>query len=117
MAEFSLQTREEERVVVFIPKGYLEDLAGMQIAQECRNVLTKGFGILVFDFTGSPVITSTGLAHLLDLFAECVEDRDMSIGVCGLSPLVRSAFRAIGLLGLVTECAPVSEAIQSLTEA
>ena len=114
MDAFSLESVKTGTVLVIRTKGYLDEQAGKKVVETC---LTADMGIpptLVFNFTDSPVINSSGVSKILELFEKIVLEKNGKIAFVGLSKVTQGFFKVVGLLKQGELFEKEEEAIRSL---
>lgn len=82
--KFELGRRREQNVVILSPIGYLEAEGGKVLKTEVDKFLQEGVNAYIFDFQKTELISSPGVAALLDVASNIVDDFDGSLASFGL---------------------------------
>lgn len=115
MASFVCSTQEVKDVFVVRCNGYLDDKGGTQVRHAVENSFAKGFQKVLLNFKDSPVINSQGISHIIEIAELVVEDRQGKLVFVGLSELVNSVFKTVGLLRMAEAFPDEGEALQTLS--
>jgi len=115
MQEFNVTTQQVGSVLVIRTKGYIEKNSGKIFFDTCRDLVSPTLNKVVINITESPVINSSGLSATLNLIELIIDKHDGTVGICGISNLVKAAFRTTGICELVTEYPTEADAIQGLS--
>lgn len=99
MAEFSVTTEihDNPRVVVVRTTGYIEDQGGEKVKKIVAALVEKGEKNFLFNFAGSPVINSTGIACLLEICEEIGFSLQGKVAFCCLSKAIGEVFKMMGI--------------------
>ena len=114
MAEFKIETSQENGVLICRTKGYLDDFAGKAIKESCEKAISNGIIAVILNLKDTPVINSTGLSMLLDLVVNVIDYNDGRVEIVGLTNLTRNALRMTGVLTLCKEFPTEAEAIAAI---
>jgi len=114
MPPFNCETAKEGDVFIVRANGYLDDKGGAAVRKAVEEAFLKGFQKIVLNFTGSPVISSPGIAQLLELAEIIVDERKGKLSYVGLNELTMGVFKMVGLLNSGKACPSEAEAIKSL---
>lgn len=82
--QFSATTETKDQVEVIRLKGYLEDTGGTMLKQTTQNALDAGFSLFALDCSEIELISSPGVAALLDIAGLVVDDFAGLLSVWGL---------------------------------
>ena len=74
MEKFSFINRQEENVFWIAPKGYLDETGGKTLYALVEKALQNGVLKVILDFRGVELISSPGIASLLDISNRVVDD-------------------------------------------
>jgi len=111
VADFKIETIREGSAIVFRTQGYLDENGGISLKEACEKALAAGQLRYVLNFSGTPVINSTGLSMLLDVMVKIVDYNDGKVTLTGLSKLTRTAFQMTGVLNMCQNFPTEKEAI------
>jgi anti-anti-sigma factor len=103
MPDYIIESAVHEKILIVRTRGYIDKDAGEKLGTFCREQLTGGKSLFLFNFIGSPVINSSGLSKLLGILEEVLDKHDGKVVLCGLSTLAKTALRTTGVLQLVNE--------------
>ena len=111
MSEFSFEVIKQARGLIIRSKGYLTKEAGNALETQVKKSVREQNNRVLFDFSESPVINSSGMAKLLACIEYIFEQNEGKVAVFGLSLLTKTAFRTAGILLLVQEVSSEEERI------
>ena len=94
--DFSLKTRSEGDVVIIETSGYLNNVGGEQIANECYKEIDNGKKMFLLDLENSKVVNSIGVSILIEII-EKLQEIDGKLGYYNLAPIVEKTFNIMGL--------------------
>ncbi|NLM16321.1 MAG: STAS domain-containing protein [Candidatus Riflebacteria bacterium] len=115
-SNLTINHRTEGDVCVIVPSGYLDDHGGEVLLDFIESQINLGYKFFVIDFTGTPVINSQGIAHLLETTEIVADEIAGAIGFTGLTQLSYNVFQMIGLLQMGTYYQTPDEAIAGVIE-
>jgi len=113
MPPFTCDTAKEGDIYVIRANGYLDDKGGAAVRKAVEDAFVKGFQKFVLNFAGSPVISSPGIAQLLELAEIIVDERKGQMAFTGLNELTMGVFKMVGLLGSGQAFPTEAEALKS----
>jgi anti-anti-sigma factor len=116
MAEFKFESEIHGNVLLFRTQGYIDNKAGAEFALSIRKTLGADHNRVVFNFSGSPIINSSGMAAVVEIVSVLLDEREGKIGVCGISNLVKATMNSIGLFSMITEFPDETKAIVTLNQ-
>ncbi len=96
MAEFGLQTREVNGVVIMDTDGYLNNIAGEKIAEVCDEKLEEDKTKFLLNLENTKVVNSIGVSILIEII-EKLQTVDGQLGYYNLVPIVEKTFNIMGL--------------------
>lgn len=96
MNTFKVVTQVVDDITVLSPQGYLNNIIGEELNQECRNSLKKGLKKIVLDFEGLEVINSIGISILLGILTDIKEVKG-TVCFSNMPELIRETFDMLGL--------------------
>lgn len=114
MAEFKCEAVIEGSVCVLRLSGYVDDEGGRKVTEVFQDACQKGLTSFVLNFTGSPVINSSGVAQILELSEILVVEKSGKLAFVGLSKLTQGVFKVVGLLKMGQLFPSETEAISAL---
>jgi anti-anti-sigma regulatory factor len=101
-------------VAVIHIEGFFSGSAGESLAGTARALLTKGFTKLILEFSLCKIITSPGLAHLLQILMEAIDDFKGEIIFSGLDRQKTLLMDMTGILPMADTAANLEEAKKKL---
>ncbi|MFZ5953405.1 MAG: hypothetical protein ACOYXC_22065 [Candidatus Rifleibacteriota bacterium] len=105
---FSAETRGEIEFLRL--KGYLEDTGGSSLKSHVEKTLSQGRCDFAFDFTKIELISSPGVAALLDISTVIVDDYAGQVACWGLDNHHSTVLEMSGFFFLATQVADENEA-------
>lgn len=97
MAEkFEVTVRREPSYAVIYTDGYINNVGGEKIAEECYKLLDQGIKRLILNLAKSPIVNSVGIAVLIELIERVREDGE-KIVFCNCTPVIAKTFKIMGL--------------------
>ena len=103
MEKFHLSSRQDNDVVVVSLFGYLENVGGNELKTFFEKSLEEGVRRFVLDFQGAELISSPGVAALLDVGNRAVDDFDSRIACFGLDQHHGAVLEMSGFFFLVNQ--------------
>ena len=92
MAEqFTMDVSVENQAVILRTNGYLNNVAGENIAEECYKQIDDGMVNFLLDLTHTKMVNSIGVSILIEII-EKLQDVDGKLGYCNLAPIVEKTF-------------------------
>ncbi|MBF0545161.1 MAG: STAS domain-containing protein [Candidatus Riflebacteria bacterium] len=116
MEKFKLERRREDEVEKIALFGYLENNGGMELKKSIDSRLQEGILKFVINFQGIELISSPGVAALLDVGSRVIDDFDGRISVYGIDQHHLAVLEMSGFFFLVTQAANEAEAIKQVRE-
>ncbi len=113
---FTCATEVRDQILIVRGQGYLDDTGGEDLKQVVMSASLAGIKGVVVDFTKCIHANSSGISCLVDLVINLGDDKQLEVGLCGLSPLLAEAFRMVGLTRLARVFSGVDEAMRGLLE-
>lgn len=114
--KFSFAPRREGDVLVLALKGYLEGIGGATMKDHVESSLQQGIVRYVIDFSGIELISSPGVAALLDVASRVIDDNDGHISVYGLDKHHSAVLEMSGFFYLASEKPDAASAIAAAAE-
>ena len=96
MAEFNLKKKIEDDIVIIETDGYLNNVGGEKISEECYKEIENGKKLFLLNLEKSKVVNSIGVAILIEII-EKLEDIGGKLGYYNLAPIVEKTFNIMGL--------------------
>ncbi|HOY65577.1 MAG TPA: STAS domain-containing protein [Candidatus Ozemobacteraceae bacterium] len=98
MSAFSCSGEARGGVYLLRTSGYLDESGGGALQKAVEETFPKGFRNFVLNFTGSPVINSQGIAHLIEIAEIIIDEKKGRLAFTGLNDLTMNVFKMVGLL-------------------
>jgi len=114
--KFGFETRKDADVVVFSLSGYLEDLGGSQLKAFVDKTLQDGISKVILDFRKIELISSPGVAAILDIASKIIDDFNGRIVVFGLDHHHLAVLEMSGLFFLAIQASDESTAMTAAKE-
>lgn len=112
--QFSFASETLDSVEIVRLKGYLEDSGGTSFKSHIDEVLASGRSDFALDFTGIELISSPGVAALLDVSTTVVDDYAGQIVCWGLDKHHSTVLEMSGFFFMVNQVADESDGIAYL---
>ena len=96
MAEFTLKKKIEDDIVIIETDGYLNNVGGEKISEECYKEIKNGKKLFLLNLEKSKVVNSIGVSILIEII-EKLEDIGGKLGYYNLAPIVEKTFNIMGL--------------------
>jgi anti-anti-sigma factor len=110
--ELKVVIKKEEGFALLHTEGYVNNLGGEKIAQECYKLMDEDYIHFVLNFEKSKVINSIGISILIEIIEKVLEKKG-SLNFTGLTSTISKTFTIMGL----TQYAKVFESIDEATKA
>lgn len=110
---FSLSSRIVGDVAVIYPKGYLNNITGENLVEECSGLIGKGITKIVLNLRDVEFINSIGISMLLTIL-ERLKESSGSLCFTDSKKMFRDTFEMLGLTVFVHVFASEDEAFQHL---
>ncbi|HOY68794.1 MAG TPA: STAS domain-containing protein [Candidatus Ozemobacteraceae bacterium] len=114
--KFSFTPRREGEVLVLSVNGYLEGTGGATLKSDVELSLQQGITRYVIDFSGVELISSPGVAALLDIASRVIDDNDGRLAVYGLDKHHSAVLEMSGFFYLATEKGDAASALAAAIE-
>ncbi|MBI3037424.1 STAS domain-containing protein [bacterium] len=109
MDSFEITVQELENVVIFGVKGYFAQEAGDELRRRAEPILkAEKFNIIV-DLSACSIISSPGVAQLMDLTFSILDDYKGKVVICGLDALKTKVLKLAGIIPVVETCENLEE--------
>jgi anti-anti-sigma factor len=96
-AQFNVVSRLDGDVAFIYPKGYLNNLSGESLVNECGAYIAKGITKFVVNFAETDLINSIGISLILQII-ENLKNIKGTICCTNMSKFLRDTFEMLGLL-------------------
>ncbi|MBF0498890.1 MAG: STAS domain-containing protein [Candidatus Riflebacteria bacterium] len=116
MEKFRFTTKREGDAAVVSLFGYLENTGGTALKNNFESILQEGILRYVLDFKGIELISSPGVASLLDIGSRVIDDFDGRIAAFGLDSHHSAVLEMSGFFFMVTQAADEGEALRAVRE-
>ncbi|OIP23526.1 hypothetical protein AUK22_09675 [bacterium CG2_30_54_10] len=114
--KFSFTNRKDGDVVHIALSGYLEQIGGGKLKEFVEARLQEGALKFVVNFQAIELISSPGVAALLDIASKIIDDFAGKIAVFGLDGHHLAVLEMSGLFFLASQAASEPDAIASVNE-
>ena len=114
MSEFTLNKRIEGDLVIIETSGYLNNIGGEKISEECYKEIENGKKLFLLNLENSKVVNSIGVSILIEII-EKLQDVDGKLGYYNLAPIVEKTFNIMGLSKYSTIYNSEEEAVSGMT--
>ena len=114
MAEFTLKKKIEGDIVIIETDGYLNNVGGEKISEECYKEIENGKKLFLLNLEKSKVVNSIGVSILIEII-EKLEDIGGKLGYYNLAPIVEKTFNIMGLSKYSEIYKTKEEAISDMT--
>lgn len=114
MSAFEIKVEQNDVVPVIVIQGYFSDEAGKQLHEVAKDLLRKGKTKLIFNFSTCTVITSPGVAALMDLGLAIMDDFKGNAILCGLDKFKLSVLNLAGVVPIIEAVPDVQTALQKI---
>ncbi|MBN1550405.1 STAS domain-containing protein [bacterium] len=115
MSDFRVVTDIIEKCAIIRSEGYINNLGGEQIADQCYKLIDKGYRCFVLNLGKSKVVNSIGISILIELIERILE-AEGKLAFSNLTPTVAKTFRIMGLLQYAETFSEESTAVSALSE-
>lgn len=95
--KFSLTTEDHNEIVIIKTNGYINNIAGEQIAETCYKKIEGGVRKFLLDLENSPIVNSIGVSIIIEII-EKLQEVNGAIGYFNLAPIVAKTFKIMGLV-------------------
>ncbi len=112
---FSLTVENRGQYEALLLKGYLEDSGGSKLKEHVHASLDSGISLFAMDFSGIELISSPGVAALLDVCGMVVDDFAGQIAVWGLDKHHSAVLEMSGFFFMAHQVADEAECIAWLS--
>ena len=111
--KFSLAVEERNDVVILKTSGYINNVAGEQIAETCYKKMDEGKKKFLLDLEKSSIVNSIGVSIIIEII-EKLQEIDGHIGYFNLAPIVAKTFKIMGLVQYSTIYDSEEEAVAGI---
>ena len=111
--KFSLSVEEKSGVVIIKTSGYINNVAGEQIAEVCFKKIDEGIHKFLLDLKDSSIVNSIGVSIIIEII-EKLQEVDGHIGYFNLAPIVAKTFKIMGLVQYSTIYETEDEALADM---
>ncbi len=113
MAGFDVTQELVEDVPVLRVKGYYEKPAGQRVNEIAEKLCQEGRTTLIIDFSLCDVLSSPGVAAIVELAVDLADNHDGTLILCGLDKLKEKVLGLVGMQTMARICPTLAEAIQT----
>lgn len=114
--KFAFTHRKEGEIILISLSGYLEQTGGTQLREFVEARLQEGILRFVMNFQGIELISSPGVAALLDIASKIIDDYAGHLAVFGLDGHHLAVLEMSGLFFLATQAASEADAVAAVKE-
>ncbi len=93
---FRINVREIDDITIIETDGYINNSAGEEIADCCKDLIEAGKKKFLVNLEKSKVINSVGVSIFIEII-EKLQEVDGSIGFYNLAPIVKKTFEIMGI--------------------
>jgi anti-sigma B factor antagonist len=111
--KFSLSVEEKNEIVILKTNGYINNVAGEQIAESCYKYISDGKKKFLLDLENSSIVNSIGVSIIIEII-EKLQEVDGHIGYYNLAPIVAKTFKIMGLVQYSTIYESEEEALTDM---
>jgi len=111
--KFSLDVEERNEIVIIKTNGYINNVAGEQIAETCYKKIDEGKRKFLLDLENSRIVNSIGVSIIIEII-EKLQDVNGHIGYYNLAPIVAKTFKIMGLVQYSTIYETQNEALSGM---
>jgi anti-anti-sigma factor len=97
MADFNVDVQNFGHYAVIRSDGYINNLGGEKIAQECDRLIEAGCKKLILNLNKSSVVNSIGVSILIEIIERIITLKGR-LAFSDLTPTVAKTFKIMGLL-------------------
>jgi len=115
LANFKVSSKRISDIAVLYPQGYLNDVAGVNLVQECNTCLESEIRKVVLNFSETDFINSIGISMLLGIM-EKLKDAGGILCFTNLSKAYNDTFEMLGLDRYIRIFPDESAAMQYLVD-
>ena len=94
--QFTMDVSVDDKTVIMRTNGYLNNVAGERIAEECYKQMDDGKVKFLLDLTHTKMVNSIGVSILIEII-EKLQDVNGTLGYCNLAPIVEKTFNIMGI--------------------
>ena len=84
-------------ILLITPHEYFDDEVARSLQEDLKPLLQGGRNRLVLDLEQCPLVSSPGVAYILDLAIKVREDCRGCLVLCSLTPLMLEVFTMVGV--------------------
>lgn len=114
--KFQFSQRQQNDVVLLAPVGYLELDGGAEIKNAIEAALQNGILKFVVDFSKTELISSPGVAALLDLASRIVDDFNGTLSTFGLDKHHNAVLEMAGFFFLAIQAKDETSAMAAVQD-
>ena len=111
--KFSLSVEEKSGIAILKTNGYINNVAGEQIAEICYKKIDEGIHKFLLDLEHSSIVNSIGVSIIIEII-EKLEELKGHIGYFNLAPIVAKTFKIMGLVQYSTIYESEDEAVSDM---
>jgi anti-anti-sigma factor len=111
--KFSLTVEEKNDIVILKTNGYINNVAGEQIAESCYKSIDEGKKKFLLNLENSNIVNSIGVSIIIEII-EKLQEVDGHIGYYNLAPIVAKTFKIMGLVQYSTIYESEEEAVSGM---
>jgi anti-anti-sigma factor len=94
--ELKVEVRKGDNYSVISTEGYINNLGGERIAEECYLLMDEGVKHFILNLARTRVINSIGISILIEIIEKVLQIKG-SISFCQLTPTIAKTFHIMGL--------------------
>jgi len=108
----SVSLEEINGILVATPREYFDDELARVLQEQLKPLIQGGKNRLVLDLAQCPLVSSPGVACLLDLSIRLREDCSGCMVLCGMTPLMFDVFTMVGVIPTAETATNRDEALE-----
>ncbi len=110
---FRVSSKEIGDTAVIYPQGYLNNVTGESLVQECTEHIEKGTKKIVISFSKTELINSIGISMLLSIIEKLLNTGG-ELCFTDMSKMLKDTFEMLGLTQYITSFDTEAEALNYL---
>lgn len=113
MSDLTLSATIKNSIVIIATSGYINNIGGEKIAQECYKYIDDGISKIVLDLKDSKVVNSIGISILIEIM-EKLEDVAGKLVFINLDSAIEKTFSIMGLFQYAGKAGSIDDALNQL---
>ncbi len=113
MNNFKVKQEDRGDVILFKPRGYLNDLGGEEVEKLFKKAVKEGHRKFIIDFDKIAYINSIGVSFLVGIM-EATREKALKVCFTSLSKINEELFEMVGLTKFAATFVSNAEALEFL---